>query len=166
MVRSLPRMQSYNSIYLAWHAAISFDFNFTVMPGTLRRFNCTYGKTGRKLFTLCCYTLEVIILTEIMNLGTGKLGNRTKAMSALIVQVPTWTLMRAQRTKVSLPLHTEGYRAAFGFLFRENRGFLTFLNPLALELDIYSLAHHLCKMWIFYEPRRVTLGNTRHFVEE
>jgi hypothetical protein len=39
-------------------------------------------------------------------------------------------------------------------------------NPLALELDIYSLAHHLCKMWIFYEPIRVTLGNTRHFVEE
>jgi len=40
------------------------------------------------------------------------------------------------------------------------------INPLALELDIYSLAHHLCKMLIFYEPRRVTLGNTRHFVEE
>ena len=40
------------------------------------------------------------------------------------------------------------------------------INPLALELVIYSLAHHLCKMWIFYEPRRVTLGNTRHFVEE
>ena len=40
------------------------------------------------------------------------------------------------------------------------------INPLALELDIYSLAHHLYKMWIFYEPRRVTLGNTRHFVEE
>ena len=39
-------------------------------------------------------------------------------------------------------------------------------NPLALELDIYSLAHHLCKMLIFYEPRRVTVGNTRHFVEE
>ena len=39
-------------------------------------------------------------------------------------------------------------------------------NPLALELDIYSLAHHLRKMWIFYEPRRVTLGNTLHFVEE
>ena len=39
-------------------------------------------------------------------------------------------------------------------------------NPLALELDIYSLEHHLCKMCIFYEPRRVTLGNTRHFVEE
>ena len=38
------------------------------------------------------------------------------------------------------------------------------LNPLALELDIYSLAHRLCKMLIFYEPRRVTLGNTR--VEE
>jgi len=43
--------------------------------------------------------------------------------------------------------------------------FLVF-NPLALELDIYSLAHHLCKMLIFYEPRRVTLGNTRNFVEE
>jgi len=39
-------------------------------------------------------------------------------------------------------------------------------NPLALELDIYSLAHHLCKVWIFYEPRRVTLGNKQHFVEE
>ena len=40
------------------------------------------------------------------------------------------------------------------------------INPLALQLDIYSLAHHLCKLWIYYEPRRVTLGNTRHFVEE
>jgi hypothetical protein len=39
-------------------------------------------------------------------------------------------------------------------------------NPLALELDIYSLAHHLCKILIFYEPRSVTLGNARHFVEE
>jgi hypothetical protein len=39
------------------------------------------------------------------------------------------------------------------------------INSLALELDIYSLAHHLCKTWIFYAPRRVTLGNT-HFVEE
>ena len=39
-------------------------------------------------------------------------------------------------------------------------------NPLALLLDIYSLAHRLCKMGIFYEPRRVTLGNTRHFVEK
>ena len=38
------------------------------------------------------------------------------------------------------------------------------LNPLALELDIYSLVHRLCKMWIFYEPRGVTLGYTRHFV--
>ena len=38
---------------------------------------------------------------------------------------------------------------------------LTFLNPLALELDLHSLAHHLCKMWIFYELRSVTLGNTR-----
>jgi len=29
------------------------------------------------------------------------------------------------------------------------------LNPLVLELDTYSLAHHLCKMWIFCEPRRL-----------
>jgi len=27
------------------------------------------------------------------------------------------------------------------------------INPLTLELDIYSLAHHLCKMWIFYEHK-------------
>jgi len=39
-------------------------------------------------------------------------------------------------------------------------------NPLTLELDIYSSAHHLCKMLIFYEPRSITLGSTRHFVEE
>jgi len=36
-----------------------------------------------------------------------------------------------------------------------NRRYI-YTNPLALELDIYNLAHHLCKMWIFYEPRRVT----------
>jgi len=47
-------------------------------------------------------------------------------------------------------------------VLREENNF----NPLTLEMDIYSLAHHLCKMWIFYEPRRVTLGNTRHFVEK
>jgi len=40
------------------------------------------------------------------------------------------------------------------------------INPLALKLVIYSLTHRLCKMLIFYEPRRITLGNTRHFVEE
>ena len=42
----------------------------------------------------------------------------------------------------------------------------TVFNPLALELDIYSLAHHLYNMLIFYEPRRVTLGYTRHFVRQ
>jgi len=40
------------------------------------------------------------------------------------------------------------------------------VNPLALELDIFSLAHHLWTMWIFYEPRRITLGDTWLFVEE
>ena len=40
-----------------------------------------------------------------------------------------------------------------------------FNSALPLKLDFYSLAHRLCTMWIFYEPRRVTLGNTRHFVE-
>ena len=98
------------------------------MPGTLRRFNCTYGKKGRKLFTLCCYTLEVITLTEIMKLRTGKLGNRKNATSALIVYIPTSTLQRPQRTKVSLPTRTEGYCAAFGFLRRENQSFLTSFN--------------------------------------
>ena len=37
-------------------------------------------------------------------------------------------------------------------------------NPLALELDIYSLANHLYKKRIFYEPGSLTLGNTRHLV--
>ena len=40
------------------------------------------------------------------------------------------------------------------------------INSLTLELDIHSSAHRLCKTSIFYEPRRLTLGNTRHFVEE
>ena len=40
------------------------------------------------------------------------------------------------------------------------------LNPLALELDIYIVAHLLYKMWIFYVPKQVTLWNTRHSVEE
>ena len=35
------------------------------------------------------------------------------------------------------------------------------INPLVLKLEIYSLAHHSCEMWIFYEPRSVTPGNTR-----
>ena len=39
-------------------------------------------------------------------------------------------------------------------------------NTLALELDTKIVAHHFCKMWIFYEPKKVTLWNTRHFVEE
>jgi hypothetical protein len=36
-------------------------------------------------------------------------------------------------------------------------------NPLALKLDIYSLARHLCKKLIFYEPRRITLGKKTTF---
>ena len=47
-----------------------------------------------------------------------------------------------------------------------NTRIICFFNPLDLELDIYSLVHHLCKMWMLYEPRRVALGNTRHFMEE
>ena len=35
-------------------------------------------------------------------------------------------------------------------------------NPLALEMDISIVAHHLCKMWIFYEPKKLTIWNTRH----
>jgi len=54
----------------------------------------------------------------------------------------------------------------FSGCFLNLRNLVSLVNPLALELDIYSWAHNLCKMWIFYEPRRVTLGNTRHFVEE
>ena len=28
------------------------------------------------------------------------------------------------------------------------------INPLAPELYIEIVAHHLCKMWIFYEPKK------------
>jgi len=43
---------------------------------------------------------------------------------------------------------------------------LLFINPLALELDIYILEHHVGKMWIFYEPKKVTWSNTWHFQDE
>lgn len=65
--------------------------------------------------------LEVITLTEIMKLGTGKLGNRMNAGSAVIVHIPTSNLKRAQRKKVSFPPNTEDYSAAFGFLRRRTR---------------------------------------------
>ena len=32
---------------------------------------------------------------------------------------------------------------------------MKFINPLALEMDIWIVAHHLCKMWIVYEPKNV-----------
>ena len=38
-------------------------------------------------------------------------------------------------------------------------------NLLAVDLDIYVFVHPLCKMWIFYEPNKTTLWNTKHFVE-
>jgi hypothetical protein len=49
---------------------------------------------------------------------------------------------------------------------KRSLSYLDKFNPLALKLDIYSLAQHLGTMSIFYEPRRVTLGNTVHFVKE
>ena len=27
------------------------------------------------------------------------------------------------------------------------------INPLAMEMDIEIVAHHLCKIWMFYEPK-------------
>ena len=40
------------------------------------------------------------------------------------------------------------------------------INPLALELDAQIVVHHLSKMWLFYEPKKATLWNTRYSVEE
>ena len=39
------------------------------------------------------------------------------------------------------------------------------IHPLSSPIRA-TFPDHLCKMWIFYEPRWVTLGNTRHFVDE
>ena len=47
--------------------------------------------------------------------------------------------------------------------FKTLSDLLRYINRLAPDLDIYSLAHHLCKMRIFYEPRSVTLGNNTTF---
>jgi len=42
----------------------------------------------------------------------------------------------------------------------------SYINPSALEMDIQITAHHLCKTWILYKPKKVTLWNTRHSVQE
>lgn len=35
-----------------------------------------------------------------------------------------------------------------------------------MNLDIKISAHTLCKMRIFYEPKKGALGNTQHFVDK
>ena len=40
------------------------------------------------------------------------------------------------------------------------------LTPWPWNWTFKKVAHHLCKMLIFYEPKQVTLRNTRHPVEE
>ena len=75
----------------------------------------------------------------------------------LLKEVMKWSPPGRRKRGRSKATWAEGIRGLLG-----GKG----INPLVLELDLYSLAHHLCKMCIFYEPRRVTLGNTRQFVEE
>jgi len=65
------------------------------------------------------------------------------------------------KVKFVLERTTKAQKGGRGVLLLRRR-----INPLALQLDIYSLAHHLSKMWIFYEPRGVTLGDARNFVDE
>ena len=36
------------------------------------------------------------------------------------------------------------------------------INHLEVNLDIQISAHPLCKMLIFYEPKRIALRNTQH----
>ena len=81
-----------------------------------------------------------------------------------ILRVPRdWQRRAVVELVLRLGLHCRRVQGSFVLAVGDTAASV---NPLALELDIYSLAHHLCKMWIFYEPRRITLGNTRHFVEE
>jgi hypothetical protein len=42
----------------------------------------------------------------------------------------------------------------------------TKFNLLAPEFYIYILAHHICKIWIVREPKKVALWNKRHFEEK
>ena len=80
------------------------------------------------------------------------------------ILLPNYTASRPQMTPAFIIFCVTAVPVkAVNIIGWDHRGSI---NPLALELDIYSLAHNLCKMWIFYEPRRVTLGNTRNFVEE
>ena len=45
-------------------------------------------------------------------------------------------------------------------IFAKTENLSCYINPSALELDIYSLAHHLCKMWIILGTKR---GNIRKY---
>ena len=62
-----------------------------------------------------------------------------------------------------LPLDGFSWNLIFAYSSKTCRENSSLINPLALELDIYSLAHHLCKKWIFHDPRRVALGNNTTF---
>jgi len=89
-------------------------------------------------------------------LSKESLTNTQEILASLTIGTPNLGISKR------LPLFTYGYLKLPDRIHSEGNEF----NPFALELDIYSLAHHLCKMLIFYEPRRLTLGNTRHFVKE
>ena len=40
------------------------------------------------------------------------------------------------------------------------------INPLASHLDDDILPHNLHNIWVFYEPQKITLWNTEHFVKK
>ena len=132
-----------------WYPTVNRFFIRNSLPSTKR-------KADAKC-TLCCYRRPAIFYKLLSN--KGSMFSRPSHGVHWKRHVHRYSTTRSSPEAMPLP----------------NRGVLSaapctkgreLFNPLALELDIYSSAHHLRKMWLFYEPRRATLGNTRHFVEK
>ena len=79
-----------------------------------------------------------------------------------IVSIFQYISNKMQRYTVYLYLET-ALHVSGGISTHHQERIQWYLQHLVL---VKPLTHHLCKMWIFYEPKRVTLRNTRHSVEE
>jgi len=104
---------------------------------------------------------------QIYNLNITRIKNNTKKWETNCISkcryfkfsqwVPWEFKIRHAGYEILSDISTCLHRQSKGIPAWPSKKSITILNPLALELDIYSLTHRLCKMLIFYEPRRVNI---------
>jgi len=169
------------SILSAMVAKFSFDISSGVSAG-FRAGSVSYCCVAARPF-LYCFGTEVHFRTTkaTRNIGTFfvckmfcvcNISNMICSVNRVVcwncaIYTGTWELPRKGcKTSHKLKYNNQGNPKYTKLQNKIQEHTIYTINPLALELYIYSLANRLCKMWISYEPRNVTSGNTRHFVEE